>query len=138
LLESFLAASKPVALVCHAPGALRHVRTPAGRPLVEGKRVTGFTNSKEEGEGLTDVVPFLVEDDLKAKGGKFERTEDWGVFIVTDGLPPVKTPRRLLRPPRGARKGAAENMLIRKVSSVGGLESTPDRSRGAAYSPANV
>ena len=86
LLESFLAADKPVALVCHAPGALRHVRTPAGRPLVEGKRVTGFTNSEEEGVGLTEVVPFLVEDELKAKGGKFERTEDWGVFIVTDGL----------------------------------------------------
>jgi len=86
LLESFLAADKPVALVCHAPGALRHVRTPTGRPLVEGKRVTGFTNSEEEGVGLTEVVPFLVEDELKAKGGKFERTEDWGVFIVTDGL----------------------------------------------------
>ena len=86
LLESSLAADKPVALVCHAPGALRHVKTPAGRPLVEGKRVTGFTNSEEEGVGLTDVVPFLVEDELKTKGGKFERTEDWGVFIVTDGL----------------------------------------------------
>jgi putative intracellular protease/amidase len=86
LLESLIAASKPVALVCHAPGALRHVRTPAGRPLVEGKRVTGFANSEEEGVGLTEVVPFLVEDELKAKGGKFERTEDWGVFIVTDGL----------------------------------------------------
>jgi putative intracellular protease/amidase len=86
LLESFLAADKPVALVCHAPGALRHVRTPAGRPLVDGKRITGFTNSEEEGVGLTNIVPFLVEDELKAKGGKFERSEDWGVFIVTDGL----------------------------------------------------
>jgi putative intracellular protease/amidase len=70
LLESFIAADKPVALVCHAPGVLRHVRTPAGRPFVEGKRVTGFTNSEEAGVGLTDVVPFLVEDELKAKGGK--------------------------------------------------------------------
>jgi putative intracellular protease/amidase len=86
LLESFIAAEKPVALVCHAPGALRHVMTPAGRPLVEGKRVTGFTNSEEEGAGLTDVVPFLVEDELKAKGGRFESTQDWGVFILTDGL----------------------------------------------------
>ena len=86
LIESFLAAEKPVALVCHAPGALRHVKTPDGRPLVEGKRVTGFTNSEEDGVGLTDVVPFLVEDELKAKGGKFERGEDWGAFIVTDGL----------------------------------------------------
>jgi putative intracellular protease/amidase len=86
LIESFLAAEKPVALVCHAPGALRHVKTPDGRPLVEGKRVTGFTNSEEDGVALTDVVPFLVEDELKAMGGKFEKGEDWGAFIVTDGL----------------------------------------------------
>jgi putative intracellular protease/amidase len=86
LIEAFLAADKPVALVCHAPGALRHVMTPDGRPLVEGKRVTGFTNSEEDGVGLTDVVPFLVEDELKAKGGKFEKGEDWGAFVVTDGL----------------------------------------------------
>ena len=52
----------------------------------KGKRVTGFTNSEEAGVGLTDVVPFFVEDELKAKGGKFERGEDWGAFIVTDGL----------------------------------------------------
>ena len=74
LLESLIAASKPVALVCHAPGALRHVRTPAGRPLVEGKHVTGFANSEEEAVGLTKVVPFLVEDELKAKGGIFPRS----------------------------------------------------------------
>src|SRR5215471_4417719 len=60
LIESFLAAGKPVALVCHAPGALRHVRTPNGKPLVEGKNVTGFTDGEEEEMGLTKVVPFLV------------------------------------------------------------------------------
>ena len=73
LIESFLAAGKPIALVCHAPGALRHVETPAGKPLVQGKRVTGFTNSEEEAVGLTKVVPFLVEDELKAKGGIFSK-----------------------------------------------------------------
>ncbi|HAU94230.1 MAG TPA: type 1 glutamine amidotransferase domain-containing protein, partial [Alteromonas sp.] len=67
LIESFLAAAKPVALVCHAPGVLRHVKTPDGRPLVEGKKVTGFTNSEEAAVELTDVVPFLIEDDFKAK-----------------------------------------------------------------------
>jgi putative intracellular protease/amidase len=69
LIESFLAAGKPVALVCHACGALRHVNRPDGKPLVEGKKVTGFTNTEEEAVGLTKVVPFLVEDELKAKGG---------------------------------------------------------------------
>ena len=61
LIESVLAAGKPVALVCHAPGALRHVHTPAGKPLVQGKKVTGFTDTEEEAVGLTKVVPFLIE-----------------------------------------------------------------------------
>ena len=86
LIEGFLAADKPVALVCHAPGALRHVKTPEGKPLVEGKNVTGFTNTEEEAVGLTQVVPFLVEDELKAEGAHFSKTGDWGVHVVTDGL----------------------------------------------------
>lgn len=86
LIESFLAAEKPVALVCHAPGVLRHVKTPAGRPLVEGKKVTGFSNSEEEGVGLTNVVPFLVEDELVAQGGIYSKGADWGSYVVQDGL----------------------------------------------------
>ena len=86
LIESFVAAHKPVALVCHAPGVLRHVRAPDGKPLVEGRKVTGFTNTEEEGMGLTEVVPFLVEDDLKAKGGLFSRGPDFGPYVVSDGL----------------------------------------------------
>lgn len=86
LIESFLGAGKPVALVCHAPGVLRHVKAPDGRPLVEGKQVTGFTNTEEAGVGLTDIVPFLVEDELKAKGGVYSKGEDWGSYVVRDGL----------------------------------------------------
>jgi len=86
LIESFLATNKPVALVCHAPGVLRHVETPEGRPLVEGKRVTGFTNTEEAAVGLTKVVPFLVEDELKAKGGLWSNGPDWGSYFVQDGL----------------------------------------------------
>jgi putative intracellular protease/amidase len=86
LIESFLAAQKPIALVCHAPGVLRHVKKPDGRPLVEGKKVTGFTNTEEAAVELTDVVPFLVEDELKAKGGNFSRSDDWAPYVVGDGL----------------------------------------------------
>ncbi|MEM8513105.1 putative intracellular protease/amidase [Massilia sp. MP_M2] len=86
LIESFIAANKPVALVCHAPGVLRHVKNTDGTPLVQGKRVTGFTNSEEAAVELTDIVPFLVEDELKAKGGVYSRTDDWGSYVVTDGL----------------------------------------------------
>lgn len=85
LIEQFWASGKPVAAVCHAPGVLRKVTKPDGSPLVKGKRVTGFTNSEEEGVGLTAVVPFLVEDELKKAGGLFERTDDWGEYAVVDG-----------------------------------------------------
>ena len=86
LIEAAIAADKPVALVCHAPGVLRHVKGPDGTSLVAGKTVTGFTNSEEAAVGLTDVVPFLVEDILKANGGQFTRGDDWASHVVADGL----------------------------------------------------
>jgi putative intracellular protease/amidase len=86
LIESFIAANKPVALVCHAPGVLRHVKNPDGSPLVAGRQVTGFTNTEEAAVELTDIVPFLVEDELKAKGGLFQRGDDWASHVVVDGL----------------------------------------------------
>ena len=86
LIEQTLQADKPVALVCHAPGVLREVKDAEGHSIVEGKTVTGFTNTEEDGVGLTDVVPFLVEDMLKEKGGKYSKTEDWQVYVQQDGL----------------------------------------------------
>lgn len=86
LIEALIAAGKPVAAVCHAPGVLRDVKGPGGQALVKGKTVTGFTNTEEEGVGLTDVVPFLVEDMLKARGGVYSKGPDWGPYVLTDGL----------------------------------------------------
>lgn len=86
LIESTIAAGKPVAAVCHAPAVLRHTRAPDGSPLVKGRRVTGFTNSEEEAVQLTKVVPFLVEDMLKANGGDYRKSADWQSHIETDGL----------------------------------------------------
>jgi putative intracellular protease/amidase len=86
LIEAFYNAGKPVAAVCHAPGVLRHARSADGQPLVKGKQVTGFTNSEEDAVQLTDVVPFLVEDELKAKGGIFSKGPDWASHVLTDGL----------------------------------------------------
>ena len=86
LIERAIAAGKPVAAVCHAPGVLRHVKGPDGKPLVQGKTVTGFSNTEEAAVGLTDVVPFLVEDVLKANGGRYEKAADWQPYAVTDGL----------------------------------------------------
>ncbi|MBU1385889.1 MAG: type 1 glutamine amidotransferase domain-containing protein [Alphaproteobacteria bacterium] len=85
LIEAFAKADKPVGAVCHAPAALRHVKGPDGEFLVKGRKVTGFTNGEEEGVGLTDVVPFLVEDMLIANGGRYSKGADWGVHVVTDG-----------------------------------------------------
>lgn len=84
LLESFYNSGKPIALVCHSPGVLRHV-TYKGEPLVKGKRVTGFTNGEEEAVQLTHVVPFLVEDELLRLGATFEKVANWQPFSVVDG-----------------------------------------------------
>ncbi|MGJ7497299.1 type 1 glutamine amidotransferase domain-containing protein [Variovorax sp. RT4R15] len=83
LIEDFYNAGKPVAAVCHAPGVLRHVRI-HGESIVKGKRVSGFTNTEEEAVGLTHIVPFLVEDELKKLGGQFEKVDDWQVLAITD------------------------------------------------------
>lgn len=99
LIQDFVRADKPVALVCHAPGVLRHVKNEDGSPLVQGKDVTGFTNSEEEGVQLTKIVPFLVEDELKAKGGNYSKGSDWGpTSCETACSSPVRTPRPRRRP----------------------------------------
>ncbi|EDZ46341.1 type 1 glutamine amidotransferase domain-containing protein [Leisingera daeponensis] len=85
LLESFAAADRPIGAVCHAPGVFRHVKGSDGAPLVKGRRVTGFTNGEEEGVGLTDVVPFLVEDMLKDKGADYRKGDDWASYVEVDG-----------------------------------------------------
>jgi putative intracellular protease/amidase len=84
LIESFYNSGKPVALVCHSPGVLHRV-TYKGAPIVKGKRVTGFTNDEEEDVHLIDVVPFLVEDELKRLGGIFEKVPNWQPFSIVDG-----------------------------------------------------
>lgn len=86
LIESTLRSGKPVALVCHAPGVLRHVTAEDGTPLVRGRRVTGFTNTEEAAVELVDVVPFLVEDELVRLGGDYSKGADWGSYVVEDGL----------------------------------------------------
>lgn len=85
LIESFIAAGKTIALVCHAPGVLHRVKNPDGTPFVNGRYVTGFTNSEEDAVGLTKVVPFLVEDELVSLGAVFSKVKDWGVHSVVDG-----------------------------------------------------
>ncbi len=86
LIESTIAAGKPVAAVCHAPAVLRHARTAEGLPLVKGRKVTGFTNSEEAAAQLLDVVPFLVEDMLVKNGADYRKAEDWQPHVVSDGL----------------------------------------------------
>ncbi|ANC53628.1 dimethylallyltransferase [Brevundimonas sp. GW460-12-10-14-LB2] len=85
LIEAFAKADKPTGFVCHAPGVLKSVNGPDGKPLVNGRKVTGFTNSEEEAVGLTDVVPFLVENVLTANGGDYSKGPDWGSYVLTDG-----------------------------------------------------
>ena len=85
LIQTFERAGKPVGFVCHAPGVLRKVKAANGEPLVKGRHVTGFTNGEEAAVELTDVVPFLIEDEFKALGGLYEKGPDWLPHIVIDG-----------------------------------------------------
>jgi len=85
LIETMAAAGKTVSAVCHAPGVFRHTKTADGSPLVKGKKVTGFTNNEEAAVGLTDIVPFLVEDVLVKNGGTYSKGADWQPYVVTDG-----------------------------------------------------
>lgn len=86
LILDFYNNEKPVGAVCHAPGVFKNVKLENGEPLVKGKNVTGFSNTEEDAVQLTDVVPFLVEDELKKLGGNYSKTNDWGVHVVEDGL----------------------------------------------------
>lgn len=86
LIEQTLQANKPLALVCHAPGVLRHVKSTDNQPIVKGKSVTGFSNTEEAAVGLTEIVPFLVEDMLQENVGQYSKAEDWQVHVQQDGL----------------------------------------------------
>lgn len=86
LIEAFIAAKKPVATVCHAPAVLLKAKNQQGEPLVKGKKVTGFSNSEEAAVQLTDVVPYLLEDELIARGGLYRKVDDWQSLVVVDGL----------------------------------------------------
>lgn len=109
LIESFLAAGKPVALVCHAPGALRHVKTRTGAPLVSGKKVTGFANTEEAAMQLTDVVPFLVEDELRTRGGIYTKGADQKSHVVSDGL--------LITGQNPASSASAAELLLKQLAA---------------------
>jgi putative intracellular protease/amidase len=85
LIETFARSDRPIGAVCHAPAVFKHPKGADGQPLVAGKTVTGFTNTEEQTAGLTDVVPFLVEDMLKSLSGSYEKGADWASFVVTDG-----------------------------------------------------
>ncbi len=86
LIEHFSNTQKPIAAVCHVPSVLLNVKDNAGNYLVKGKKVTGFTNTEEEAVGLTEVVPFLLENELKNKGGIYSKKEDWASYVVSDGM----------------------------------------------------
>lgn len=85
LIEAFERAGKPIGFVCHAPGVLRHVKAVDGSSLIKNRRVTGFSNGEEAAVELTDVVPFLIEDEFQKLGGHYEKGPDWAPFVIEDG-----------------------------------------------------
>ncbi|TPH13947.1 type 1 glutamine amidotransferase domain-containing protein [Litorilituus lipolyticus] len=86
LIEAFINENKVVGAVCHASAALLNVKSASGEYLINGKAITGFTNSEEEAVQLTEVVPFLLENELIKRGADYQKTDDWHAFVVQDGL----------------------------------------------------
>ena len=116
LIEAMLVSGKPIAAVCHAPAVLRHVKAANGKSVVHGKSVTGFTNSEEAAAGLTAVVPFLVEDRLKASGGTYSSAPDWQPHVVIDG--------RLITGQNPASSETAAEALLAKLRHPATLQTT--------------
>jgi putative intracellular protease/amidase len=110
LIEAFLKAGKPIGAVCHAPSAFVNVRGKDGEYLVKSKRVTGFTNAEEEVAGLTAVVPFLLEDRLKERGGVYSKGANWAPYVQVDG--------KLVTGQNPASSGPAAEELLKLISSV--------------------
>ena len=110
LIEAFVKIDKPVGAVCHAPAALVNVRGKDGEYLVKSKRVTGFTNAEEEAVGLTRVVPFLLEDRLKERGGVYSRGANWAPYVQVDG--------KLVTGQNPASSGPAAEELLKLLRSV--------------------
>jgi putative intracellular protease/amidase len=110
LIEAFVKSDKPVGAVCHAPVALVNVRGKDGEYLVKGKRVTGFTNAEEEAVGLTEVVPFSLEDRLKERGSIYSKTANWVPYVQVDG--------RLVTGQNPASSGPAAEELLKLLRSV--------------------
>ena len=108
LIEGFVQASKPISFVCHAPGVLRHVKAENGEPLIKNRKVTGFTNGEEAGVQLTEVVPFLIEDEFQRLGGLYEKGPDWQTFVVEDG--------RLITGQNPASSEAVAEALLKQLS----------------------
>lgn len=110
LIEAFVKAGKPVGAVCHAPAVLVNVRGKDGEFLIKGKRVTGFANSEEDAVGLTTVVPFLLEDKLKERGGNYSKGTDWSPYVLVDG--------KLVTGQNPASSGPAAEALLKLLRSA--------------------
>ncbi len=112
LIQAMLEAGKPVAAVCHAPGVLRHVRNLSGKLYIEGRSVTGFSNTEEATTGLSRVIPFLVEDMLTSGGGKYSKAPDFEPHVVADGI--------LITGQNPASAEPAAKLLLEKLSFFSG------------------
>ncbi len=108
LIEDFYNHKKPIAFVCHAPAALVNVKAKNGEALIKGKEITGFSNSEEAAVHLTDVVPFLLEDELKKHGALYSKGEDWSSYVKKDGL--------LITGQNPASSGAVAKLLLKTLT----------------------
>lgn len=99
LQEKFVAfheAGKVAAALCHGTAILRYARRADGSLLAAGKTVTGFANAEEDfaDKATWDMgvlprgkhlMPWRIEDELKAIGANYIQAGLWRGFAVRDG-----------------------------------------------------
>ncbi|PFH49135.1 hypothetical protein AMATHDRAFT_148332 [Amanita thiersii Skay4041] len=86
LASQFYQAGKVIGATCHGPAALLRVTDASGKPIIGGRTLTAFSNEEEELVGMTNNIPFTLEDKIPELGGKYEKaTEPWGAKVVVDG-----------------------------------------------------
>jgi putative intracellular protease/amidase len=108
LIESFWAKDKVVAALCHGLGSILNVKDSHGEFIVKGRQVTGFSNAEETEYGTNELVPYLVEDEMKARDGKYSKSDNWTQHVVADGL--------LITGQNPASSEAVAKLLFEKIS----------------------
>jgi putative intracellular protease/amidase len=76
------------AALCHGTSLLLYLKDKGGKPLIQGKKITGFTDEEEDFADKTvgkKVMPFRIEDEARKLGADFKKANAFEPFAIKDG-----------------------------------------------------